>query len=99
MEPVTVATLKDFDALKSVPDEQLQWLIANCEERILPEGTIFIKPDQPMAGPHFIIDGEFYAFIMQNGGKRELGTFGVGNITGYLPFSRGKTASVYMKAK
>jgi signal transduction histidine kinase len=99
MEPVTVATLKTFEALKSVPDEQLQWLIDSCEEVILPDGSVFIKPDVPIRGPHFIIDGEFIAFIMQNGSKRELGTFGPGNITGYLPFSRGKTASVYMKAK
>jgi signal transduction histidine kinase len=99
MEPVTFATLKTFEALKSVPDEQLQWLIDSCEEVILPDGSVFIKPDVPIRGPHFIIDGEFIAFIMQNGSKRELGTFGPGNITGYLPFSRGKTASVYMKAK
>lgn len=99
MEPVTVATLKTFEALKSVPDKQLQWLIDSCEDVILPEGSVFIKPDTPIKGPHFIIDGEFIAFIMQNGSKRELGTFGPGNITGYLPFSRGKTASVYMKAK
>ncbi|SHN31381.1 sensor histidine kinase [Mucilaginibacter sp. OK098] len=99
MEPVTVATLKTFEALKSVPDEQLQWLIESCEEVILPEGSVFIKPDVPIAGPHFIIDGEFIAFVMQNGSKRELGTFGAGHITGYLPFSRGKMASVYMKAR
>ncbi|MDB5091774.1 MAG: cyclic nucleotide-binding protein [Mucilaginibacter sp.] len=99
MEPVTITTLKTFEALKSVPDEQLQWLIDSCEEVILPEGSVFIKPDVPIAGPHFIIDGEFIAFIMQNGSKRELGTFGAGHITGYLPFSRGKMASVYMKAR
>jgi hypothetical protein len=52
-----------------------------------------------MTGPHFIIDGEFIAYLVQNGSKRELGIFGAGHITCYLPFSRGKAASVYMKAK
>jgi len=99
MEPITVSTLKTFEALTNVPDEQLQWLIDNCEERILPEGTLFIKPGDPIAGPHFIIDGEFAIFVSQNNSKRELGIFGPGLVTGYLPYSRGKTSTVYMKVR
>ncbi|MEO6630557.1 MAG: ATP-binding protein, partial [Mucilaginibacter sp.] len=99
MEPITVSTLKTFEALANVPDEQLQWLIDTCEERILPEGTLFMKPGDAMVGPHFIIDGELAAFVSQNNSKRELGIFGAGIITGYLPYSRGKTSNVYMKAR
>src|SRR3982750_1729028 len=100
MEPITVNTLKIFEALANVPDEQLQWVIDNCEERILPEGTLFIKPGDPIAGPHFIIEGEFAIFVSQNdNSKRELGIFGAGLVTGYLPYSRGKTSTVYMKVR
>lgn len=99
MEPVTVSTLKSFDALTTVPDEQLQWLIDKSEEHLLPDGTLFVSPDQPITGPHFIISGRFVGYLVQNGSKRELGTFGPRNITGYLPYSRGKKATVYMKAK
>lgn len=99
MEPITTATLKKFEALQNVPDEQLQWLINACKERILEEGTLFVKPDEVMSGPHFIIDGELIAFYTQNGSKRELGIFEPGEITGYLPFSRGKHATVYMRAR
>src|ERR1700712_2403385 len=99
MEPITVATLKSFDTLKGVPDEQLQWLINNCEDHVLPEGTLFIKPDVPISGPHFIIEVDLIACLVQNGSKRELVIFGPGIITGYLPYSRGMFASFYMKAK
>ncbi|HVW98340.1 MAG TPA: ATP-binding protein [Mucilaginibacter sp.] len=98
-EPITVATLKSFEALQNVPDEQLQWLIDNCEESVLPEGSLVIKPGDAMTGPNFIVEGELAAFIMLNNTKRELGIFGSGIITGYLPYSRGKTSNVYMKAR
>ncbi|WP_428330020.1 ATP-binding protein [Mucilaginibacter sp.] len=99
MQPVNVSILKTFEALKNVPDEQLQWLIDNSEERVIAEGTLFVSPELPMSGPHFIIDGLLMAYIVMNGSKRELGEFSTGEITGYLPFSRGKYATVYMKAK
>jgi signal transduction histidine kinase len=99
MEPVTVATLKNFESLKSVPDDQLQWLITMCEERIIPEGTIVTKPGDEMTGPNFIVDGEFAVFVMITGAKRELGSFGNGVITGYLPYSRGTNSNVYIKAR
>lgn len=99
MEPITINTLRTFEALANVPDEQLQWLIDTCEERVLPEGTLFVKPGDPMVGPHFIISGEFAAFVSQSNSKRELGIFGGGVITGYLPYSRGKTSNVYMKVR
>ena len=35
---------------------------------------------------------------MQNGSRREITTFGKGEITGYLPYSRGKTSGVFMQA-
>ena len=99
MEPITINTLRTFEALANVPDDQLQWLIDTCEERVLPEGTLFIKPGDPIVGPHFIIDGEFAVFVSQNNSKRELGIFGAGLVTGYLPYSRGKTSTVYMKVR
>ncbi|MDP9076078.1 MAG: ATP-binding protein [Bacteroidota bacterium] len=99
MEPITVSTLKNFEALQSVPDEQLKWLITMCEERIIPEGTIVTKPGDEMTGPNFIVDGELAVFIMLNGSKRELGSFGNGVITGYLPYSRGTNSNVYIKAR
>jgi signal transduction histidine kinase len=98
MEPVTISTLKTFDALKNVPDEQLQWLINVSADRILAEGEYLTKQAEPLAGPHFIIDGKLTIYYIQGGAKREVASIGPGNITGYLPYSRGLVATVNSKA-
>lgn len=99
MEPVTVATLKTFENLKDVPDDQLQWLIDICEDHVIPEGTLVSKPGDPMTGPNFVISGQLAVYIVLNGAKRELGIFGDGVISGYLPYSRGRVSNVYMKTR
>jgi signal transduction histidine kinase len=98
METVTVPVLKEFTALKNVPDDQLQWVIDNSEYHVYQEGDIITKQGEPLRGPHFLISGQLSIFAMQNGSKRELGIFKGGDITGYLPYSRGVVASVNSKA-
>ena len=65
MQVVDVSTLKNFDALKEVPDVQLQWLIDCSISEVYHAGDFFLKPDEPLEGPHFIIEGHlggiFYA--------------------------------------
>lgn len=97
MITVTVSTLKAFEALQNVPDEQLQWLIDHSENRIIHAGELFTSPGIPMTGPHFIIDGHLQGYIIQNGSKREFWIAEPGEITGYLPFSRGTVSKVYLK--
>jgi signal transduction histidine kinase len=89
MEQVTVSSLKAFDALKNVPDDELEWLIANCKHYQLNDGDVLSIAGTPLAGPHFLLDGRLRIFLVQNGLKNELATFKAGDITGYLPFSRG----------
>ena len=94
MQPVTVSTLKTFSALKNVPDDQLQWLIDNSEEYLLPDGHLLTVQGHALAGPHFIINGQLNVFMDQNGIRRDITTFNTGDITGYLPYSRAITATV-----
>ncbi len=95
MQPVTVSTLKTFNALKNVPDDQLQWLIDNSSEYLLPDGHLLTVQGHALAGPHFIINGQLNVFVDQNGSRREITTFNTGDITGYLPYSRAIMATVY----
>ena len=97
MQPITVSVLSKLEKLQNVPDEQLEWLIANSVDHVVKEGEFFITPDQPLNATHFIIEGEISAYFLQNGSIRELGVFGAGDITGYLPYSRGVVGTVYMK--
>lgn len=97
-EAVTVETLKEFEALKSVPDDQLQWLIDHCENRFFGDMEKLSEPGKPLEGPHFIISGKMRLFMPTNYSKREIGDFGPGDITGYLPFSRGRVSKFYTKS-
>ena len=98
MSTVTVSALKAFEALQQVPDEQLQWLIDHSEKRTIPDGELLTSPGLPMTGPHFIITGQLEGSLIQNGSKRELAIFEAGDITGYLPYSRGMVSKVYIRS-
>jgi signal transduction histidine kinase len=98
MQTVTVSWLKALETLNNVPDDQLQWLIDNSENNFYKDGDILNEPGSPMTGPHVIIEGSLCYYLMQNGGRRDYTVIGTGNITGFLPFSRGKFAKGYAKA-
>lgn len=98
MQNVTVSTLKSFEALKNVPDDQLQWLIDNSTSRIIPDGGLVTEQGQAIAGPHFLISGHLVLYSIQNGTRREIAFFKGGEVTGYLPFSRAKVATVNSQA-
>ncbi|MFI5162633.1 MAG: ATP-binding protein [Sphingobacteriales bacterium] len=98
MQECTPALLKTFEALQDVPEDQLQWLINNSDCHMLADGDAITTEGQPIRGPHFIIKGGIRIYMTQNGSLREIGTFGVGSITGYLPFSRALVATVDSQA-
>ncbi|HEY5325814.1 MAG TPA: ATP-binding protein [Mucilaginibacter sp.] len=98
MQAVTTTVLKAFDALKNVPDEELQWLIDNSEEYRLRDGEYLTVQGQPLTGPHFIIKGSLQLSFIQNGARRGIAAFNTGDITGYLPYSRAINATVNSQA-
>lgn len=98
MTKIDPAFLKTYDALKDVPDDQLQWFIDNSEQYVIKEGDFLFKEDDPIRGTHILIDGAFKIFYVQGSGIRELGIFDKKQITGYLPYSRGKIAGADAQA-
>jgi signal transduction histidine kinase len=98
MQPVTVLILKTFPALVNVPDEQLQWLIDNSEQYVLQDGDLLTVQGQPLVGPHFLIKGHLNVYITQSGSRVEIANFNTGDVTGYLPYSRGVIASASSQA-
>jgi len=98
MENVTVAWLKSLDVFLHVPDNQLQWLLDNSEQRLINDGEHLFKPGDPITGPHVILAGGVQFYMIQNGSRREYTTFVKGDITGYLPYSRAKAASGYAQS-
>jgi signal transduction histidine kinase len=92
---VTTDWLQAIEALKDVPAAQLQWLIDNSENTILPQGEFLFEPGKPINATNIIVDGRVQMYMIQNNEKREYVLFEAQAITGYLPFSRGKKASAY----
>lgn len=98
MEQVTVSSLKAFEQLKNIPESELQWLIANSEAYELNDGDYLTEQGKPLAGPHFILSGKLELAFLQNGTRKEITVFKAGDITGYLPYSRGLIASASSRA-
>src|SRR6218665_2240636 len=98
MISITPEWLLSIDALKEVPEDQLQWWIDRSSHYILPEGEDLFQEDDPIRGTLVIVSGTLKLFYMQNGSMRELPEYGAKTISGYLPFSRGKSAGVTGRA-
>ncbi|WP_415326993.1 ATP-binding protein [Chryseobacterium sp. MMS23-Vi53] len=90
--------LQEFEALVSVPEEQLQWLEENSTISNYTDGEFITEEQGKIEGPHFILEGKVYLFIKQGKENREIGMLSKGRIYGYLPYSRSKNAGVNSKA-
>ena len=85
MQTVNLSWLKSLEVFVNVPDEQLQWFIDQSENRLIDDGEVLFKPGDQLTGPHIVIEGGIQFYMIQNGSRREIVTFGPGDITGYLP--------------
>jgi len=90
--------LQDFEALDAVPENQLEWLEENSKIVNYTDGEFIAVEGTRISGPHFILDGSVYIYLKQGNENREITLFNVGNIFGYLPYSRGINSSVYAQA-
>jgi signal transduction histidine kinase len=91
MKEDIISWLQSIEALKDVPVEQLQWLYEHSVEQELQPGEHVFNAEEPIKGTFVIIEGRFRICIIQGGGLREVAVFEPKSITGYLPFSRGKS--------
>lgn len=92
MEKTLVEQLQSFEQLKDVPAEQLQWLIDHSKHYTIPEGEYLFKSGDPIDHTHFILKGAYRILINRSNQQMDLGLGEEGDITGYLPFSRGKNS-------
>lgn len=98
MTKVQASWLKSINDLNDVPEEQLQWLIANSRQVIISAGDFVLKPGEPLNCTSIVLSGKARIYRIQNGDMLEVLLLEPGDITGYLPFSRGTTASLYVQA-
>ncbi|QNF34799.1 GHKL domain-containing protein [Adhaeribacter swui] len=93
MQSATTEWLQSIESLKDVPPDQLQWWLDNSVHREMPEGSFLFKLGEPIIGTYVIVQGRVRMWLQQKNNTRKLGYFEVKDITGFLPFSRGTTAS------
>jgi len=94
MENVTVDWLRVIEALKDVPDNQLQWLLDHSTQLAVPAGEELFKLGEPVRGTYIVIEGQFRLCVPQGNEMREVAVFEAGSITGHLPYSRSKITNV-----
>ncbi len=94
MQTVTADWLQSIETLNDVPLDQLQWMIDNSIHYCLPEGHYLFREGESAEGTHVIIEGRIRLYMIQNGEAREVSLLGPKDISGYLPFSRGKTVNI-----
>jgi signal transduction histidine kinase len=85
--------LQSFPIFKDVPEYQLFWLIEKSELKVLEEGNPVFNPGDPIQNTLVILKGEFKLYAMVGNQEVEIVSKTAGDVSGFLPFSRGKTAS------
>ena len=93
MQTITPEWLQALPALQEVPTDQLQWLIDHSRHYILAEGDYLFRSNEPITGMHLVVSGRIHLFLPGKNGVREITYLEAGDISGYLPFSRGFVAN------
>jgi CRP-like cAMP-binding protein len=85
--------IKTFSIFKEVPEDQLLWFIEKSELKVLSEGELIFSPGDPIRNTLVILKGEFKLYAIVGSQEVEIVSKTAGDVSGFLPFSRGKTAS------
>ncbi len=88
-----LANLQSFENFKDVPTNQLNWFIVNAEVRVFKTDELVFKPGDDIDHILIILEGRFKIYAISEKQEREIAEKVKGEITGFLPFSRAKSAS------
>ncbi len=85
--------LRQFELFQEVPDFQLLWLIEHASMGNLKEGELVFKPGEPIEQTIFVLKGEYRLYRTIGKQEKEISRKSVGDVSGFLPFSRAGKAS------
>lgn len=85
-----LAHLQQNPVLGNVPVSQLEWLLEKGEVVNLQEGDYLFRANHPIEYFFVIFEGNFEVFTWQAGQRRDVFSLEPGDLSGTLPFSRGK---------
>ena len=94
---VTVEELLRFPVFSEIPEDQLTWFISQSQEVHLKPSDFYVREDDPADSMFVILEGQLEARGDFNGDVIVI-PWKPGDVTGALPFSRMKIASVNGRA-
>ena len=91
-QSVTIEELKKIIALRDLPDEHLEWILAHSEYEEYEDGDILYKTGDVIEAMAFLLEGKIYFYLNVNGKLVYYFSFEnddhSGGVTGLLPYSR-----------
>ena len=87
------ADLKLVPDFKTVPDDQLQWLVANGQIQTYNDGDKVFGVGDAVDGLNVVLTGKLQLYAVRNGNRLDLGAYEPHEILGRLPYSRMKAAA------
>ncbi len=87
-----LAALHQNPYLEHVPDEQLDWLVAQGECREFAADAFISRPGDPTEHLYVLLSGQVRIYTEQNGQQEEFLIYEEHSLMGLLPFSRMKTS-------
>ena len=93
-----IADLRKVPAFVDQPQADLEWFVAQAEERRVGVGEVSVREDTPADTMFVMLEGELRARRENGPQDGPVFTARAGEVTGVLPFSRMKTFSVTGRA-
>jgi signal transduction histidine kinase len=92
---VSIQELKSIIALRDLPDEHLEWILAHSDYKEYEDGAIVLKTGEPIDEMSFLLEGKMNFYMNINGQLVYYFSFEnnelTGGVSGLLPYSRMKT--------
>jgi signal transduction histidine kinase len=93
-KPIKIEELKNIIALRDLPNEHLEWILAHSEYEEFEDGDILYQTGDPIEAMAFLLEGKIYFYLNVNGKLVYYFSFEndelSGGVTGLLPYSRMK---------
>ena len=99
MSPSEVKTfLRELPNFNQVEEAAFDWLIEKGEITTHAKGSFIFKPGDPTEEMLLLLGGIMDIFLDTENGRQEIFLYETGDITGNLPFSRGKVTGAFGRA-
>ncbi len=94
---IETSELRSVPAFADLPDDQIAWFLSQSREIHLQPGEVYVRQDDPAEGMFVVLEGQLQAHG-ELGGEEVIIPIKAGDVTGVLPFSRMKHATVTGRA-